>query len=490
MTGIKYYSINVCDKYEASQFITLFVCQKSKPASAMKIVATTSFIVFFLFLFHLQIFSQSQGNNSLLWRISGNGLSKPSYLFGTMHVYDKRAFNFKDSLYIFLEQAEGFALEFNPDSANQIMEAYMNGSLKTNDEVSPRRSKMLPRIDTAWIKPKQKKNIEKKSKNSEEEKKDMVDEFVTRLVVSDKKQENSMNNFMDAYLYEMARQGQKKMYGLEEMDAQIAALQALQKGVKLKKAEELINQSNADDESPIEKFYYKEDLDSIDIFYRNYFTDEGLDGFLYNRNKGMAAKIDSLVHLQTMFTAIGAAHLPGSKGVIALLKQKGYNLEPVFSSKKIFASDYKLKTSGKPGYVVKEEQMGLEYEIPGKPNSQNGEAGKLVSYYYDLGGGLLYMTICGKLTSKESEQTPEEIVSQLTNQLAAKSQAKIISSKVITSQGLKGLETLCLVKDNAYMRLYEVASKNMFYLFSLSGEKKDNLYSENAEKYLASFKLI
>src|SRR5215831_18422914 len=201
----------------------------------MKIIAAV--LLIFSTFFHLQTFSQSQSNNSLLWRISGNGLSKPSYLFGTMHVYDKKAFNFKDSLYIFLQQAEGFALEFNPDSANAIMDAYFNGSLKTSDKPS---SKFYPpKFDTAHMQTISKKSRGKKTFVSDE-KKDMVDEFVTRLVADDKKQENSMNTFMDAYLYKMAKQGEKKMFGLEEMSAQIGALHSLQKGVKFKKAEYLI----------------------------------------------------------------------------------------------------------------------------------------------------------------------------------------------------------------------------------------------------------
>src|SRR5262245_19223249 len=92
-----------------------------------------------IILMSLWLPSASQINNqsSLLWRISGNGLNKPSYLFGTMHVYDKKAFNFKDSLYDFLEKADGFALEFDPDSSNNIIEAYLNGSIKTDDEQTP-----------------------------------------------------------------------------------------------------------------------------------------------------------------------------------------------------------------------------------------------------------------------------------------------------------------------------------------------------------------
>ncbi|HEX2683966.1 MAG TPA: TraB/GumN family protein, partial [Ferruginibacter sp.] len=34
---------------------------------------------------------------SLLWEITGNGLTKPSYLFGTMHVSSKMVFHLSDS---------------------------------------------------------------------------------------------------------------------------------------------------------------------------------------------------------------------------------------------------------------------------------------------------------------------------------------------------------------------------------------------------------
>jgi len=51
----------------------------------------------------------------LLWRISGNRLQKPSYLFGTMHLNDKRLFRFDDSVYRAIEKTEGLAIEVNPD---------------------------------------------------------------------------------------------------------------------------------------------------------------------------------------------------------------------------------------------------------------------------------------------------------------------------------------------------------------------------------------
>src|SRR5436305_8160162 len=51
---------------------------------------------------------------SLLWEITGNGLKKPSYLFGTMHVSNKMVFHLSDSFYTALQQVDVVALEQNP----------------------------------------------------------------------------------------------------------------------------------------------------------------------------------------------------------------------------------------------------------------------------------------------------------------------------------------------------------------------------------------
>ena len=53
---------------------------------------------------------------SLLWEITGNGLKKPSYLFGTMHVSDKLAFHLGDSFYNAIKSADVVALETNPET--------------------------------------------------------------------------------------------------------------------------------------------------------------------------------------------------------------------------------------------------------------------------------------------------------------------------------------------------------------------------------------
>ncbi|MBV9961716.1 MAG: TraB/GumN family protein, partial [Parafilimonas sp.] len=58
---------------------------------------------------------------SLFWEISGNGLKKPSYLFGTMHVSNKLAFHLSDSFYNAIQRTDMVALELNPENWQKDM---------------------------------------------------------------------------------------------------------------------------------------------------------------------------------------------------------------------------------------------------------------------------------------------------------------------------------------------------------------------------------
>src|SRR5687767_1371790 len=52
---------------------------------------------------------------SLFWEITGKGLKKPSYLFGTMHVSSKMVFHLSDSFYYAMRNTDAVALELNPE---------------------------------------------------------------------------------------------------------------------------------------------------------------------------------------------------------------------------------------------------------------------------------------------------------------------------------------------------------------------------------------
>ena len=81
----------------------------------------------------------SQGN-SLLWKISGNGLPSPSYLYGTMHTTDARVFKLADSVLMAFESCDLFVMEVIIDDAsklNILQGLYMDTSYSLKKLLSP-----------------------------------------------------------------------------------------------------------------------------------------------------------------------------------------------------------------------------------------------------------------------------------------------------------------------------------------------------------------
>src|SRR6478735_3683509 len=105
-----------------------------------------AFIHFFLLLtlvFNTQAQTQkSRSNYQLLWKVTGNGLSKPSYLFGTMHLQDKRVYDFSDSVLIKLKECPSFAMEITPDSMLQYL--FVEMDLDKDDTVNNIKAHLTP----------------------------------------------------------------------------------------------------------------------------------------------------------------------------------------------------------------------------------------------------------------------------------------------------------------------------------------------------------
>ena len=55
---------------------------------------------------------------TLFWEISGNGLTKKSYLYGTMHVNDKVSYHLSDAFFKNLLNADMVANESDPETWN------------------------------------------------------------------------------------------------------------------------------------------------------------------------------------------------------------------------------------------------------------------------------------------------------------------------------------------------------------------------------------
>ena len=76
-------------------------------------VPATIFLLFLAFSLPAQQHIEKK-YPTLLWEITGHGLKKPSYLFGTMHVSSKLVFHLSDSFYLDIKSADVVALELDP----------------------------------------------------------------------------------------------------------------------------------------------------------------------------------------------------------------------------------------------------------------------------------------------------------------------------------------------------------------------------------------
>ena len=58
-------------------------------------------------------------------------------------------------------------------------------------------------------------------------------------------------------------------------------------------------------------------------------TPEEDEVMIYGRNADWAKRLPAIMREKSTFLAVGAAHLPGERGLLQLLRAAGYTVEPV-----------------------------------------------------------------------------------------------------------------------------------------------------------------
>ena len=270
-----------------------------------------------------------QTDHQLLWEISGNGLKSKSYLFGSLHSNDRRVFNFSDSTFVVLQNAQAIVLETDLFS--------LFGDWDTRQE----EVRLL--FD----------NKGKPYTGSDEP---------TRTIYGD---ENGMPQFMDAFFQEYCYNSKKTFYALEKVTDQLNMLadwgQNDIDGLRL--------DPMAMSQEKLIEFYQKGDIFSLDRMMKaNLSLNPGMyEEIIISRNQTMMNGLDSLIRSQSIFCGVGAGHLAGELGLINLLRSKGYKLRPVmaaFSEKPVPA---KAAIKASRTYTYYHEPSGLAAVFPGKP---------------------------------------------------------------------------------------------------------------------------
>ncbi|WP_462249048.1 TraB/GumN family protein [Ferruginibacter sp.] len=266
----------------------------------------------------------AQQNNTFLWRITNPVNQQPSYLFGTIHLPQEKFMQLTDSVYDAVNNTDIFygELDFlniykemsDADGFFQSKLDYLDSVKKTD---SWRRMIMsVNRTYNASINP------------------DSLDQFnkFGQSLLADYMKADPGVTALDAALSSYAMVLGKTTKGLETFKFQIDML------YKIIDARLTDTTLLFDDDirltTNLKRFYSNQQFDSltaiiesINITYRKIVFD--------NRNFTMADSIKNISANKTAFFAVGCGHLLGKNGIINLLKAKGLQLSPVFSTNKL-----------------------------------------------------------------------------------------------------------------------------------------------------------
>ncbi len=285
--------------------------------------------IFFLFVFALAIplsghtISRQSKTTSLLWKISGKHLKKPCYLYGTVHSYDKRAFRFKSLIVPYIKQCEAFGMEIKLDELDPFS---LLGKLQMRGDTTLR---ML-------ITPENYGKLEQLMRDSFSVELSMfssVKPMFLMGLMQTTGDESDYSDFLDEFLMKRAKESHKELIGIETVAEQLNAIDIipLQEQAKMLLDETLYPDTTAEPLEDLLDIYKNGDLDSLYSFYnRGELSNTFNKALILDRNHRMADRIDSIAQLKTIFVAVGALHLPGSEGVINLLRQKGYEVTPIW----------------------------------------------------------------------------------------------------------------------------------------------------------------
>ena len=285
----------------------------------------TRFIVAFLgLLLSVPAFAQSQ--HSLFYEVSGNGLKKPSYLFGTFHLYTSSFVDSQKNMLRKFKATKAVAGEIVADSLNfspQLLQA-MQSDTPLFDLMS---KEAYVELD-AWMEELTGSDLSLFNNLSPMAVNAMLLQFVYAKNFPSPKNEQPM----DVYLQTEARKRKMKVYGLESVQTQVAALF----DKPLKRQAEQLEEFVLEKDSAVhhlrmlQHLYRNADYDKlVAMMYDAKYTEQEIKTMIHDRNAAWLALLPAMMHAEPTFVAVGAMHLAGETGLVEGLRKQGYTVTPL-----------------------------------------------------------------------------------------------------------------------------------------------------------------
>jgi uncharacterized protein YbaP (TraB family) len=363
-----------------------------------------------------------------------------------MHLTDPRVFDFADSVLLKLQECDAFAMEiildsaarqifkeaFSPDSSAPDIRDFLSDEQEATLDAELQRSTGFSLEQLAHARPWLLSFFLESGDDEDESDEESSGSSPSRGFTF----QGTHPVFLDAYLSRVARGEGKEIIGIESIDEQVNLFD----GVPYEEQLRLILGSN--DTLPTEehprpsdhrtrgdlgetmiRIYHSGDLEGLLALLENEKTPAFyLQRLLTDRNHTMADRIATGIATRSMFIAVGAGHLPGTEGVLELLRGKGFTVTPVRPVRTGMAARYREK-SYTSEWVRHEDRAGaLSIEIPGEPvtmpagNSPEGMRSH-GAFYFDITRGITYLISYFDLPAEQRVVADEDMLKSLVDRL-------------------------------------------------------------------------
>lgn len=263
-----------------------------------------------------------QTENSLLWKIEGKKLKNPSYVLGTIHILPQKDFFFSEAMKNALASTEQVVLELDMDDPSMGAEMFKNATMPDGSSLDQLLSvEDYQKLDAL---------AQKTAGVSVEAFKKWQPMLVASLAMQ--QMMDSQTASYEMTLVAMAREKQLEIKGLESIQEQTQAMATIPFPQQAKYLSEILN--NFEEQKAtfgkMVSLYKSQDINAL----LSYMVEQsgGIDFssvLLNQRNHNWIPKIAKLAAEKSTFFAVGAGHLPGKDGVLALLRKEGYKLTAI-----------------------------------------------------------------------------------------------------------------------------------------------------------------
>lgn len=268
---------------------------------------------------------------SLVWKISGNGLKKPSFLYGTIHMIPKDQFELPEPVREGLDKVRRVAFEIDMKEMTNlrsqmslITKSFMAGGKTLKD--------LLNEEDYALVRAKM---AEKGLPAGMFER--MKPMFLSTLFSSDESGPMSGGSVtsVEMELFKMSKNRKLESAGLETAAYQMSVFDSIpytaQAQMLVDGLRSMDSLSTGEDQlDEMLRMYRNQDISAMQSMIGE---DSGMgqyeDILLIKRNQNWIPVMARMMADKPTLFAVGAGHLGGKNGVVALLRKEGYRVESI-----------------------------------------------------------------------------------------------------------------------------------------------------------------